>query len=90
MSNEVIILSVLGFIAIETVALIIYLHKQNAPVRTTVIQWVGIALFIPFVFLLAYLGKISENVVSTLLGAFVGYVFGKTGLTEEWSHTKQG
>ncbi len=86
----IIILSVLVFMLIETIALILYLNKQNAPVRTTVIQWVSVTLFIPIVFLLSYFGKINENTVATLLGAFAGYVLGKTGLTEEWTHTKQG
>lgn len=87
-SNDLIILCILIFILLETIALIIYLKMEHAPIRTNVVQWTGIVLFIPFVFLLAYIGKIDGNTVSTLLGAFAGYVFGKTSLTEEWTESK--
>ena len=83
-SNEVIVIITLAIILICAIALFVYLHKQNAPIRTTVVQMIGIMLFVPLVFLLAFTGKIGENTVSTLLGAFVGYVFGKASLPEEW------
>jgi len=83
-TNEIIVLVTLAIILISAIALITYLHKQNAPIRTTVVQTIGIMLFVPLVFLLAFTGKIGENTVSALLGAFVGYVFGKSSLPEEW------
>lgn len=90
MQETILIGITLIFILLESLILVDYLNKQNAPVRTTVLQWIGVAIFTPFVFLLAYLGKIDSNVTSTLLGAFAGYLFGKVGLSEEWTHTKQG
>jgi len=89
-ADSILVVAILVFIFLETGTLVFYLNKQNAPVRTTVLQWVGVAIFIPFVFLLSYLGKIDSSVTSTLLGGFAGYVFGKVGLSEEWTHTKQG
>jgi len=82
--NNYIVLTTLAIILISTIALLIYLHKQNAPVRTTIVQIIAIILFVPLVFVLAFTGKVGENTLSTLLGAFVGYVFGKTSLPEEW------
>lgn len=83
-TNDIIVLSTLLIILIDSVFLLYYLNKQNAPVRTTVVQFLGVILFIPLVFLLSYTGKIDDRTVSTLLGALVGYVFGKTSLKEEW------
>lgn len=89
-ADPTIIISVLVFVFLETGILVLYLNKQNAPVRTTVLQWIALAIFIPFIFLLSYLDKIDSNVTSTLLGGFAGYVFGKVGLSEEWTNTRQG
>lgn len=83
-SDGFIVLATLAIILVSTMALLVYLHKQNAPVRTTIVQTLGIMLFVPLLFLLVFTGKIGENTVSTLLGAFVGYVFGKASLPEEW------
>lgn len=83
-TNDIIVLSTLLIILIDSVFLLYYLNRQNAPVRTTVVQFLGVILFIPLVFLLSYTGKIDDRTVSTLLGALVGYVFGKTSLKEEW------
>ncbi len=83
-SNDIIVLATLVIILSSTIGLFVYLHKQNAPIRTTVVQTIGLMLFVPLVFLLAFTGRIGENTVSTLLGAFVGYVFGKVSLPEEW------
>lgn len=83
-SNDYIVLLTLAIIFASTLYLVYYLNKQNAPIRTTVVQTVGIMMFVPLIFLLAFTGKISENTVSTLLGAFAGYVFGKASLKEEW------
>lgn len=79
-----IVLGTLLVILIDSLFLFWYLNHQNAPIRTTVVQLVGILLFVPLVFLLSYLNKIDSNTVSVLLGAFVGYVFGKMSLVEEW------
>lgn len=83
-NNVLLIIFILALIILLYFGLIYYLLKQNAPIRTTVIQWVGILIFIPFVFLLSYFNKVSDTTIATLLGAFIGYLFGKTGLTEEW------
>lgn len=88
-SNEVIVIATLAIIMASIIGLFVYLHKQNAPVRTTIVQTIGIMLFVPLLFLLAFTGKISENTVSTLLGAFVGYVFGKASLPEEWGGNQE-
>lgn len=82
--NDFIVILTLLIIFIITIYLIYYLNKQNAPVRTTVLQTVGVMMFVPLVFLLAFTGKIGENTISTLLGAFAGYVFGKVSLDKEW------
>lgn len=82
--EQIIVILTLLVIFAETTYLVYYLNRQNAPVRTTVVHLVGIFLFVPLVFLLAFLGKIGENTVSTLLGAFAGYIFGKISLKEEW------
>jgi hypothetical protein len=86
MYDQTIVISVatLAIIAVLNLATIVYLHKQNAPVRTTVVQFWGITMFIPFVFLLAIWAKIDSEVVATLLGAFAGYLFGMKSLAEEW------
>lgn len=83
-ANEIIVLSTLLIIFVDSIYLIYYLNRQNAPVRTTVVQFLGVILFIPLVFLLSFTGKIGDNTVSALLGALVGYLFGKTSLKEEW------
>ena len=88
-SDGFIVLATLAIILVSTIALLVYLHKQNAPIRTTVVQTIGIMLFVPLLFLLVFTGKIGENTVSTLLGAFVGYVFGKTSLPEEWGGSQE-
>ena len=64
--------------------LIWYLNKQNAPVRTTVVQLASSTNFLLIVFLLAFLEKIEGQTVATLLGAYVGYVFGKISAKGEW------
>lgn len=87
-TDSIVIITTLIFVFLETLVLVWYLNEQNAPVRTTVLQWVSVAVFVPFVFLLAYLGKIDSNVTSTLLGGFAGYIFGKVGLSEEWTNPK--
>lgn len=81
---DIIVLGTLVVILVDSLFLFWYLNRQNAPIRTTVVQLMGILLFVPLVFLLSYLNKIDSNTVSVLLGAFVGYVFGKSSLVEEW------
>lgn len=88
-SDGFIVLATLAIILVSTIALLVYLQKQNAPIRTTVVQTIGIMLFVPLLFLLVFTGKIGENTVSTLLGAFVGYVFGKASLPEEWGGSQE-
>jgi hypothetical protein len=81
---DIIVLGTLGVILVDSLFLFWYLNRQSAPIRTTVVQLMGTLLFVPLVFLLSYLNKIDSNTVSVLLGAFVGYVFGKSSLVEEW------
>lgn len=88
--NDIAVLASIAVMFIDSLALIWYLNRQNAPVRTTVVQFLAIVVLLPLVFVLAFTGKVSENTISTLLGSLVGYIFGKTSLTEEWTHTKQG
>jgi hypothetical protein len=64
--------------------LIKYLDKQKAPIRTTVLQLASSISFLLIVFLLAYLNKISSQTISTLLGAYAGYIFGKVTNKFEW------
>lgn len=90
MIETIAILGALIIIFINSLALIYYLNKQNAPVRTTVVQMYGLLILIPLVFVLAFTGKVSDNTLAAILGALIGYVFGKTGLSEEWTKTKQG
>lgn len=80
----IIISATLGIILILSLYLIHYLNRQNAPIRTTVIQFIGVILFVPLIFLLAFLNKIDQDVLSTLMGAFAGYVFGKSANKGEW------
>lgn len=90
MIENIAIIGVLIVILIDSIALIYYLNKQNAPVRTTVVQMYGLLILVPLVFVLAFTGKVGDNTIAAILGALIGYVFGKTGLTEEWTKTKQG
>lgn len=83
-AEDIITLVTLGIILIIVCYLIYYLNKQNAPLRTTVVQFIGIVLFVPLVFLLAFLNKIDQDVLATLMGAFAGYVFGKSAHQGEW------
>lgn len=83
------VLGTLAVILIDSLFLFWYLNRQNAPIRTTVVQLMGVFLFVPLVFLLSYLNKIDSNTVSVLLGAFVGYVFGKSSLVQEWVGYKE-
>jgi len=68
----------------DSIYLIYYLNKQNAPIRTTVVQLVGVLLLVPLVFILALWDKVESQVVATILGAFVGYVFSGVPLKEGW------
>jgi Na+/phosphate symporter len=70
----------------DSIYLIYYLNKQNAPIRTTVVQLIGVLLFVPLVFLLAFWDKIESQVTATVLGAFVGYIFNIISLKEEWNN----
>lgn len=88
MNENFIVLGALLIILINSLALIYYLNKQNAPIRTTVVQTYGIFVLVPLIFALAVMGKISDNTVAAVLGALVGYIFGKSSLSEEWTHTK--
>jgi len=80
-------LATLVVILATMVLLFLYLKKQNAPMRTTVVQFCGVIIFVPFVFLLAIWDKIDTNTVATLLGTAVGYLFGIKSLKEEWGGT---
>ena len=80
----VVIVLTLVIIAAIAVYLIHYLNKQNAPIRTTVVQLLTLLLIVPLVFLLAYLDKIDSHSISVILGAIIGYVFSKVPLKEEW------
>ncbi|HCM45742.1 MAG: hypothetical protein UV52_C0021G0002 [Parcubacteria group bacterium GW2011_GWD1_42_9] len=71
-------------IGCDSIYLLYYLNRQNAPIRTTVVQLLGVLLLVPLVFLLALWDKIESQVVATVLGAFVGYVFSRIPLKEEW------
>lgn len=82
--NLIIILTAFGLILSFSLILIWYLNKQNAPVRTTVVQLASSVNFLLIMFLLAYLNKIDGQTVATLLGAYVGYVFGKISAKGEW------
>lgn len=84
MNQQLIILVTLGIILIFSLILVWYLNKQNAPVRTTVLQLAGSTTFLLIVFLLSYLDKLENQTLATLLGAYVGYVFGKISSKEEW------
>lgn len=85
MNQESLIIAItLGIILIFSLILIRYLDKQNAPVRTTVLQLAGSTTFLLITFLLAYLNKIDGQTTATLLGAYVGYVFGKASSKGEW------
>lgn len=90
MFDYIVVYITLGSVVLNSVLLIFYLNKQNALVRTTVVQYFAIATIIPFIVTLATLNRIGENTIATILGAVVGYIFGKTGLTQEWTETKQG
>lgn len=79
-------ITLLLIIGSDSIYLIYYLNKQNAPIRTTIIQLIGVLLFVPLVFLLAFWDKIESQVVATVLGAFIGYVFGIIPLKEEWNN----
>lgn len=83
----IVILFTLIEILIFSLILIQYLVKQNAPVRTTVVQLSSSVIFLLIVFLLAYLNKINAGPISTLLGAYVGYVFGKASAKGEWGES---
>jgi hypothetical protein len=90
MIENITVWGALVIILIDSLALIFYLNKQNAPVRTTVVQMYGILILVPLVFVLSFAGKINDNTTAAILGALVGYVFGKNSLSEEWTQTKQG
>ena len=79
-----VILITLGIVLAFSLILIWYLNKQNAPVRTTVLQLAGSTTFLLITFLLAYLNRIDGQTTATLLGAYVGYVFGKVSSKGEW------
>lgn len=81
----IVILVTLGIILIFSLVLIGYLNKQNAPIRTTALQLGGSTTFLLIAFMLAYLDKIDAQTIATLLGAYVGYVFGKISSKGEWS-----
>ncbi len=83
-AENIITLVTLGIILIIVCYLIYYLNRQNAPIRTTVVQFIGIVLFVPLVFLLAFLNRIDQDVLATLMGTFAGYVFGKSAHKGEW------
>jgi len=81
----IITLLTLSIIAADSIYLICYLNKQNAPIRTTVVQALGVLLLVPLVFLLSFWDKLESQVVATILGAFIGYVFSRIPLKEEWN-----
>jgi len=85
MSHDFLVIIVtLGIVLVFSLFLVWYLNKQNAPVRTTVLQLAGSTTFLLIVFLLSYLNRIDGETVATLLGAYVGYVFGKISSKGEW------
>ena len=51
--------------------------KANAGWGPYNLQALGLVLFIPMVFLLAVGKVLSNEVVATLLGSIIGYVFGR-------------
>lgn len=84
--NDLIIIAVLFLILVFSLMLVFYLHKQNAPLRTSVMQFGSSIVFLLIVFLLAYINKIGDQTLATLLGAYVGYVFGKVASKGEWGN----
>lgn len=82
--------AIVGTMFIISMAFIWVLHRQNAPIRTTVVQFIAVVWFIGSVLILSLLQKIDASTVSTLLGAFVGYLFGKVSLREEWGGKSEG
>ena len=47
---------------------------------------IGVILLVPLIFLLSLWDKIESQTVATILGAFVGYVFGHMSIKEEWEN----
>jgi len=88
--NYILVGGVFLITLILTGGTLIYMKKTGAPVRTNVVQLIGLYFFIPLILALSLFDKIDANVISTLLGVFVGYIFGKEALKEEWANTKQG
>lgn len=84
-SKFIITIITLVIIGADSLYLLWYLNRQNAPVRTTVVQALGVLLLVPLVFLLAFWDKIESQTVATVLGAFIGYVFSRIPLKEEWN-----
>ena len=82
----VITIVTLGIIVFDSGYLIWYLNRQNAPVRTNVVKMIGVILLVPLIFLLSLWDKIESQTVATILGAFVGYVFGHMSIKEEWEN----